>query len=265
MDSISTLGSYAATLSGQSSLALNNNAEQQNVTNNKVVLTEKNIERQVVEISPEALAKFQAEVAKPKLDGATPEQLRTTAGASVVQPSEEELARRRQLASADINIEEYIAGHHRIRESDEAILHRIAVQDQMEKTYLSFLEQLADEHPDLQGAFFGFSVNKDGTLFVTQTDGLNREQINRLEKALNDSEGMVTLANQLADAQIAEFNSRLGLKPNVTLNRDTYGQTIDMGLEFFTKHMSSLATRDGDAGGIHKKAMDSTWDSQLYK
>ncbi|WP_113628006.1 hypothetical protein [Pectobacterium peruviense] len=265
MDSISTFGPHTVAHSGQSNLAMNSQTQQQNVVNNKAVLTGETSERQVVEISPEALSKFQAEVAKQKLDGATPEPLRTTEGASVVQPSEEELARRSQLASADINIEEYIAGHHRIRESDEAILHRIAVQDQMNKTYVSFLDQLAEEHPDLQGAFFGFSVNKDGTLFVTQADGLNREQINRLEKALNDSEGMVTLANQLADAQIAEFNSRLGLKPNVTLNRDTYGQTIDMGLEFLTRYLSSFATHDGDAGGIHKKAMDSTWDSQLYK
>ncbi|WP_224557402.1 hypothetical protein [Pectobacterium versatile] len=264
MNSISTFGSHTVEYSGQNSRTVNNQTEQPNVAKSKAVLTGDNIERQVVEISQEALTKFQEYTAKQKVSDMVSEQLRTAEGARVGQADrlsgEEQTS---QAESVAINIEKFIAEHY--RESDKALAHRLAIQDQMNKTYVSFLDQLAEEHPDLQGAFFGFSVNKDGTLFVTQTDGLNREQINRLEKALNDSEGMVTLANQLADAQIAEFNIRPGLKPNVTLNRDSYGQTIDMGLEFFTRHQASFAPRDGDAGGIRQKAMYSTWDNQLYK
>lgn len=264
MNSISTFGLHTVESSGQSRRAMNSQTEQQNVAKTNAVLTGDNIERQVVEISQEALAKFQVYTAKQKADDAGSEHLRTAEGAKVGQSGR--LSEELQTGQSDpavIDIEKLITEHY--RESDKALAYRLAVQDQMNKTYASFLDQLTEEHPDLQGAFFGFSVNKDGTLFVTQTDGLNREQINRLEKALSDSEGMVTLANQLADAQIAEFNSRPGIKPDVTLNRDTYGQTIDMGLELLTRHQASFAPRDGDAGGIRKKAMYSTWDNQLYK
>ena len=264
MNSISTFGSYAVADSGQSRLAMNSQTEQKNVAKTNAVLTGDNIERQVVEISQEALAKFQAYTAKQKMDDAGSEHLRTAEGAKVGQfgrLSEEEQTG--QSKPAAIDIDKYIV--ERYGEYFEALDYRLAVQDQMDKMYVSFLDQLAEEHPDLQGEFFGFSVNKDGTLFVTQTNGLNREQINRLEKALNDSEGMVTLANQLADAQIAEFNTDSGPKPKVTLNRDTYVQLIDMGLELFSRYQISIAPRDEIDEGIHKKAMYNTWNNQLYK
>ncbi|KHT33256.1 hypothetical protein [Pectobacterium carotovorum] len=259
MNSISTFGSYAVADSGQSRLAMNSQTEQKNVAKTNAVLTGDNIERQVVEISQEALAKFQAYTAKQKMDDAGSEHLRTAEGAKVGQfgrLSEEEQTGLMEAMAAD-SLAEYL------RVANETWGNLSAVTKQMDQTYSSFLDQLAEDHPDLKGAFFGFSVNKDGTLFVTQSEGLDREQIDRLEKALNGSDALVSLANDLADAQIAVFNAQRGFNTQQTLNRDNYGQTIDMGIDILTRHLARSAPRDGSASEIHQRNWDSNWYNQL--
>ncbi|MBQ4797400.1 hypothetical protein F9U41_25640, partial [Pectobacterium versatile] len=64
---------------------------------------------------------------------------------------------------------------------------------------MSFLEQLGKNNPDLKGATFGFSVSKYDRIVVTGAQGLNQEQIQRLERALNSSRELVDQANNLAD------------------------------------------------------------------
>ncbi|GKV82039.1 MULTISPECIES: hypothetical protein [Pectobacterium] len=259
MNSISTFGSITVAYSGQNSRTVNNQTEQPNVAKSKAVLTGDNIERQVVEISQEALTKFQEYTAKQKADNAGSEQLRTAEGARVGQSgrlSEEEQTGLMEAMAAD-SLAEYL------RVANETWGNLSAVTKQMDQTYSSFLDQLAEDHPDLKGAFFGFSVNKDGTLFVTQSEGLDREQIDRLEKALNGSDALVSLANDLADAQIAVFNAQRGFNTQQTLNRDNYGQTIDMGIDILTRHLARSAPRDGSASEIHQRNWDSNWYNQL--
>lgn len=138
-----------------------------------------------------------------------------------------------------------------------------AVTDDIDQFYPSFLEQLAEDNPDLKDAFFGFSVNKDGTLFVTQANDLDKEQISRLNKALNNDDRLVKLANELANAQIEVFDFHDGFNTRKTLNRYNYGQTIDMGLDILTRHLARYAPRDGSASEIHKQNWDSYWLNQL--
>ncbi|MFJ5472231.1 hypothetical protein [Pectobacterium carotovorum] len=259
MNSISTFGSHTVEYSGQNSRALNNQTEQPNVAKSKAVLTGDNIERQVVEISQEALTKFQEYTAKQKVGDTVSEQLRTAEGAKAGQSSrlsEEEQTRLMESMLAS-SLDEYLGV------LDEVSGNLSSVTKQIDQIYSSFLDQLAEDHPDLKDAFFGFSVNKDGTLSVTQSAELNREQINRLEKALNDSDELVALANDLADAQIAVFNTIRGENPQKTLNRDNYAQTIDMGIDLLTRHLARSAPRDGSASEIHQRNWDSNWYNQL--
>ncbi|GKW26259.1 hypothetical protein R0L47_15910 [Pectobacterium polonicum] len=262
MNSISTFGSHTVAYSGQRNLAVNSQTEKQNVASNNGALTRETIGRQVVEISPEALAKFQAYAAKQKLDDTTSEQLRTAEGARVSQPgplSEEEQAWRVEaMASGSAKI--YAAY---LKKIDDAWGNLSPLTKQMDQTYASFLDQLAEDHPDLKDAFFGFSVNKDGTLFVTQAEGLDSEQIDRLEKALNGSDELVALANDLADAQIEVFNAHDGFNTQKTLSRDNYGETIDMGVDILTRHLARSAPRDGTAAAIHQRNWDSNWYNQI--
>ncbi|MFW5408162.1 hypothetical protein B7L51_005970 [Pectobacterium brasiliense] len=259
MNSISTFVSNMVADSGQGSRARNSQTEQQNVANSKTVFTGKRIERQVVEISQEALTKFQEYTAKQKVGDTASEQPRTAEGARVGQPgyiSEEDQTRLMEAMLAS-SLEEYLGV------LDEVSGNLSSVTKQIDQIYSAFLDQLAEDHPDLKGAFFGFSVNKDGTLSVTQSGDLNREQVNRLEKVLNGSDELVALANDLVDAQIAVFNTIRGANPEKTLNRDNYSQTIDMGIDLLTRHLARSAPRDGSASEVHKRNWDSNWYNQL--
>ncbi|MFT8211187.1 MAG: hypothetical protein ACMZI0_12615 [Symbiopectobacterium sp.] len=188
--------------------------------------------------------------------------LRTAEGSAAAQlgpVSEEGQARQTQALETDKknSLTEYL------RVSDEAWTNLSAVTQQIDQTYSSFLEQLAEDNPDLKGAFFGFSVNKDGTLFVSYSEDLNKEQIDRLNKALNDDEGLVALANDLADAQIAVFNAHDGFNKQKALNRDNYGQSIDMGIDILTRHLARSAPHDGSASSIHQSNWNSNWYNQI--
>lgn len=259
MNSISTFVSNMVADSGQGSRARNSHTEKENVANSKTVFTGERIERQVVEISQEALTKFQEYTAKQKVGDTASEQPRTTEGARVGQPdyiSEEDQTRLMEAMLAS-SLDEYLGV------LDEVSGNLSSVTKQIDQVYSSFLDQLAEDHPDLKGAFFGFSVNKDGTLSVTQSGDLNREQVNRLEKVLNGSDELVALANDLVDAQIAVFNTIRGANPEKTLNRDNYAQTIDMGIDLLTRHLARSAPRDASASEIHKRNWDSNWYNQL--
>lgn len=262
MDSISTVGSYPVNAAGQSGLTINSQTQQQNTESRYAEGMGDPIVLQTVKISQEAYAKFQAFTEKQAADYAASLPQRTAEGATVVQPgpiSEEEQTRRTEAMEADKN--KFFADD--VKKSNLAWAQLSTVTKHIDSTFSSFIDQLAQDNPDLAGVIFGFSVNKDGTLFVTQSEGLNREQINRLEKALNDSDELVSAANDLADAQIAVFDATHGFNTEKTLNRDNYGQTIDMGIDILTRFLARSAPHDESAGDIHLRNWNSNWYNQL--
>lgn len=258
IDSIATSGLHSVTYSGQSGRTVNSQPEQQNSEESYSVSAGEKSALQTVHISQEALAKFQAYAA----EGAASTWQRSAEGAAVAQPgsvSEEEQAEREALIAAD---QEKMQVEF-TRRLNEVWGNLSAVTDYIDRTYASFLEQLAEDNPDLKDAFFGFSVNKDGTLFVTQAEDLDKEQISRLNKALNNDDRLVKLANALANAQIAVFDFHHGFNTQKTLNRDNYGQAIDMGIDILTRHLARFSPRDGSASEIHQRNWDSNWLNQL--
>lgn len=262
MNTISTLGTYAVDYSGQREREISGQSEPQNIETGDVVsITEKSV-IQTVDISQEALAKFQAYTEEQKADDTASHPLRTAEGAAVVQrgPMSEEEQAALIEASATVRdkfITEYLT------ELDKVWTHLSTVTKQIDQTFSSFLDQLAKDHPDLKDVFFGFSVNKDGTLFVTQADGLNKEQMTRLNQALNDDDDLVSQANELADAQIAAFEVHDGFNTKKTFNRDNYAQTIDMGIDLLTRYLARSAPHDETAVKIHQRNWNTNWYNQL--
>ncbi|MCW2475796.1 MULTISPECIES: hypothetical protein [unclassified Symbiopectobacterium] len=262
IDSIATSGLHSVTYSGQNSRTVNSQPEQQNIEDRHSVSAGEKSDLQTVHISQEALTKFQAYAEQQKADGAASTWQRTAEGAAVAQQgpvSEAEQTAREALIAAS---------HEEMRVEHAKMSYQVwgnlsAVTDEIDQTYSSFLDQLAEDNPDLKDAYFGFSVNKDGTLFVTQAEGLNKEQIERLNKALNDDDGLVKLANDLANAQIAVFDFERGFNTQKTFNRDNYGQTIDMGVDLLTRYLARSAPHDESASDIHQRNWDSNWLNQL--
>ncbi|WP_107760642.1 hypothetical protein [Dickeya sp. Secpp 1600] len=259
MNSIPTFGSYtvADPQSGQSWRVTHSTAEQQ-VDNSGAVADEVKIERQDVNISAEALSKYQAYIEARKSGDATSNQVTISEGIALQVPdalSEEEYAK--LMTPTDTWAE-------RMKTVDQATLNLRSASAQIEPTYMSFLEQLGKDNPDLKGATFGFSVSKYNRLVVTGAQGLNLEQIQRLEQALNSSRELVDQANKLADAQIALFEAE---SPNaiISFNRDNYAQTIDIGTELLTRNRARYAPRDGSANDVHQKNWDNNWRQQLAR
>ncbi|MGM3190996.1 hypothetical protein ACS25B_08715 [Dickeya dadantii subsp. dieffenbachiae] len=262
MNNIPTIGSYTVTdpQSGQSWRVTHSTAEQQaDVDNSGAVADEVKIERQDVNISAEALSKYQAYIEARKSGDATANQVTVSEGVALQVPaalSEEVLAN--LMNSADTLWVE------RMKRVDQETLNLRSVSSQIESTYMSFLEQLGKDNPDLKGATFGFSVSKYNRLVVTGAQGLNQEQIQRLERALNSSRELVDQANKLADTQIALFEAE---SPHavIAFNRDNYAQTIDIGAELLTRNRARYAARDGSANDVHQKNWDNNWRQQLAR
>ncbi|RNM25027.1 hypothetical protein EFS38_07290 [Dickeya undicola] len=234
-------------------------AEQQaDVDNSGVVADEVKIERQDVNISAEALSKYQAYIEARKSGDTTANQVTVSEGVALQVPdalSEEEYAK--LMTPTDTWAE-------RMKTVDQATLNLRSAAAQIEPTYMSFLEQLGKDNPDLKGATFGFSVSKYNRIVVTGAQGLNQEQIQRLEQALNSSRELVDQANKLADAQIALFEAE-SPDAKIAFNRDNYAQTIDIGAELLTRNRARNAPRDGSANDVHQKNWDNNWRQQLAR
>lgn len=259
MTTIPTFGSYtvADPNTEQSWRVTPSTAEQQG-DNNGAVAGEVKIDRQDVNISAEALGKYQAYIEARKAGDATSTQLTISEGTAIDVPdalSEEELAK--LMKPTDTWTE-------RMKIVDQETLNLRSVSSQIESTYMSFLEQLGKDNPDLKGATFGFSVSKYNRIVVTGAEGLSQEQIQRLERALNSSRELVDQANKLADTQIALFEAE---SPHavIAFNRDNYAQTIDIGAELLTRNRARYAARDGSANDVHQKNWDNNWRQQLAR
>lgn len=138
-----------------------------------------------------------------------------------------------------------------------------AVSTTIEQTYTSLLKTITRDHPDLKDASFGFSVDEAGALVLTNADTLSADQKDRLLGALNASDELVRQANELADAQIALFETeRLSLGRD--FNRANYSQTIDIGAELLARVAARAAPRDSSGGELHKLNMANNWRQQLW-
>ncbi|QDX28665.1 hypothetical protein [Dickeya poaceiphila] len=150
----------------------------------------------------------------------------------------------------------------KFKKMDEASSALHAISQKIDQTYQSFMDNLVKDNPDLKEASFGFTVSQYGRLLVTKTQGLNQEQVTRLEQALNSSRELVEQANKLANAQIAVFDAE-DFDLGVSFNRDNYAQTIDIGAEIMTRNLARVTPHDDSGREIHQRSWDNNWRQQL--
>ncbi|MEI7188712.1 hypothetical protein [Dickeya dianthicola] len=216
-----------------------NTSGQQQTDDGIAATSEVKVERQAVAISAEAFNKYYTEI-----------QAGDRASKPLVITAEEMHA----------NFMELLA--EKLKKMDEASNALHTISEQIDQTYQSFMDKLVKDNPDLKEASFGFSVNQYGRLVVTQTQGLNQEQVTRLEQALNSSRELVEQANKLANAQIAVFDAE-DFDLGVSFNRDNYAQTIDIGAEILTRNLARVAPHDDSGMEIHQRSWDNNWRQQL--
>lgn len=224
--------------------------------------SDKLAERTRVQISQEALDKFQAytETAKP---GNTPS---LSEGVKFHTPgalSEQD----QQALSASLRQDPAAVARQALETQAQAMkkanLQLSAISSTIEQTYTRLLETITSTQPDLKGADFGFSVDTTGALVLTNAETLSADQKDRLLGALNGSDDLVKQANDLADAQIALFEvERLSLGRD--FNRANYAQTIDIGAELLARVAARDAPRDSSGGGLHQLNMANNWRQQLW-
>lgn len=222
--------------------------------------------RNKVQISQEALDKFQAYTETAKTGSTPSSTLILSAGVKLHAPgalSEQD----QQTLIASLNrspaavAEDALAAQGRAMEAANQRLG--ALSGKIEQTYTRLLETIASTHPDLKGAAFGFSVDAAGALVLTNASSLSAEQSDRLLQTLNASHDLVKQANDLADAQIALFEvERFSLGRD--FNRANYPQTIDIGAELLARVAARDAPRDGPAAGLHQRNMENNWRQQLW-
>ncbi|UUE09691.1 hypothetical protein NMX13_18950 [Dickeya zeae] len=233
--------------------SIQNTPDHQSANADIAATSEVIVERQIIEISAEAHKKYNDELQK--MGALTPE----------------ELAKQKVLDLKDPDVWNAIQKKDRDEYSkklDSAAKALAQATSQIYYTYLSFMEKLAIDNPDLKGASFGFSVNKNGTLMVTESEGLTPNQTRRLEKALNSSGELVKQANNLANAQIADFDIENEGASALIFNRDNYAQTIDIGKAIQTRHLASITSfdfHDQSTIEIYRKSWDYDWRQQLAR
>lgn len=223
-------------------------------------------ERTRVQISQEALEKFQAYTEAAKTGSTPSNKVSLSEGVKLHNPdalSEQD----QQALIASLHRDPIAVAQEALATQAQAMktanLQLSAVSTTIEQTYTSLLKTITSAHPDLKGAAFGFSVDEAGALVLTNADTLSADQKDRLLGALNGSDELVKQANDLADAQIALFEvERLSLGRD--FNRANYSQTIDIGAELLARVAARDAPRDSSGGGLHQLNMANNWRQQLW-
>lgn len=261
MTSISTLGSYtiADAQSDQTWRVSRNQTGLQNSTDDPSATSTPTIQRASVSLSQEGLARLQAFADAQKAGSASTH--RVSAGTPILDPNALTDAEHTALMEslAPKSPQARLDGYLQSLEVQSSNL-RSAYQ-QMDSTFSSFLNKLGNDHADLKGVSFGFTVTADKKLVVTQADGLDSEQLRRLETALNGSKDLVEQANQLADAQIAMF-AAYGAS-SIDFSRDTYAKTIDLGAELMARHNVSGYERARAPIELARENMRLNWLQQV--
>lgn len=223
-------------------------------------------ERTRVQISQEALEKFQAYAEAAKTGSTPSSKVSLSEGVKFHTPgalSEQD----QQTLSASLRQDSAALAKQALETQAQAMkaanLQLSAISSTIEQTYTRLLETITSTHPDLQDADFGFSVDAAGALVLTHADTLSAGQKDRLLGALNGSDALVEQANDLADAQIALFEiERFSLGRD--FNRDNYAQTIDIGAELLARVAARDAPRDSSVGGLHQLNLANNWRQQLW-
>ena len=224
------------------------------------------VERTRLQISQEALDRFQAYAETAKTGSPPSRTLSLSEGVELHAPGA--LSERDQQALiASLHRDPLAVAKEALETQGQAMkaanLQLSAISVTIEQTYTGLLETIASAHPDLQGAAFGFSVDVTGALVLTNANELSADQRDRLLQTLNASHDLVKQANDLADAQIALFEvERFSLGRD--FNRSNYAQTIDIGAELLTRVAVRSAPRDGPADGLHQKSLENNWREQLW-
>ncbi|MGE8497918.1 MAG: hypothetical protein ACN6O6_10460 [Pseudomonas sp.] len=201
-----------------------------------------------VHISQEAFAKYQDYTESLQAAGANNSKLAISAGVPIHDPNalgEEESKALLDSLHEDPTTRMYREISERFQTIDKATVELRTASEKLEQTYDSLMARISHHHPNIANKPFGFSVSAEGRIVLQNTDSLNAEQIDYLDKALNGSNALVQQANDVANAHIALTDAEWWNK-GIILNRENYANTIDLGADLSYRRASKALTRGTD-------------------
>lgn len=132
----------------------------------------------------------------------------------------------------------------------------------LEQTYNSVMARIGQQRPDLANKPFGFSVNVQGEIVLQNTQGLNAEQVDYLGQALNGEKALVKQAVDVANAHISLTEAESWNK-GITLNRENYAKTIDLGADLSYRREAKALPRGTDYIPSAPVRVENYWRQQL--
>lgn len=150
----------------------------------------------------------------------------------------------------------------RLQVVDNVTVELQVASEALEQTYSSLMKGIQQDRPDLANKDFGFSIDTEGAIVLRNTDSLNAEQIGYLEHALNNSSTLLKQAADVANAHVALSEAEWWHK-SVTLNRENYAKTIDLGADLSYRRAAKALPRGTDYIPATPINVQDYWRNQL--
>lgn len=218
-----------------------------------------------VHISQEAFDKYQDYSESLQAASANSSKLAVSAGVPIHDPNALSAAESKALLDSlneDPTTKMYREIAERFQSIDSATSELRVTSQALEQTYDSLMERVQQHRPDLTDKSFGFSVSAEGRIVLQNSDELNAEQVDYLDKVLNGSSALVKQANDVANAHIALTQAEWWNK-GLVLDRDNYARTIDLGADLSYRRAAKAIPRGTDYIPTTPVRVENYWRQQL--